>query len=183
VIAYRIGSSAHPLLDGAGAASSDEARWNSRGRYVIYAAEHYATALLEKAAQLNSLSIPRTLVYARIQLPDASVEEVSTDDLAGWDADNKKASRRFGDRWYDEQRSLILLVPSLAAPGLERNVLINQRHSRFADVTVSEGEPIRCHPKLLASRVSPFLTISLSRDSSSAALPTRAAATDTSAAP
>ncbi len=152
MIAFRIGSSAYRLLDGAGAASSDDARWNSRGRYVIYAAEHYATALLEKVAQLNSLRIPRTLVYARIQLPDASVEEVSTD-LAGWDADNKKASRRFGDRWYDEQRSLMLLVPSLAAPGLERNVLINQRHARFGDVTASETERIRCHPRLVASRI------------------------------
>ena len=153
MIAYRIGSSAHPLLDGAGAASSDDARWNSRGRYVIYAAEHYATALLEKAAQLNSVRIPRTLVYARIQLPDAGVEEVVAADLAGWDADNKKASRRFGDRWYDEQRSLMLLVPSLAAPGLERNVLINQRHARFGDVTASETERIRCHPRLVASRI------------------------------
>ncbi len=152
MIAYRIGSSTYPLLDGSGAASSDDARWNSRGRYVIYAAEHYATALLEKVAQLNSLRIPRTLVYARIQLPDASVEEVSTD-LAGWDADNKKASRRFGDRWYDEQRSLMLLVPSLAAPGLERNVLINQRHARFGDVTASATERIRCHPRLVASRI------------------------------
>lgn len=151
MIAYRVGSSGYPLLDGTGAAASDGARWNSSGRYVIYAAEHYATALLEKAAQLNSLRIPRTLVYVRIQLPDASVEEVLSDDLPGWGADNREVSRRFGDRWYDEQRSLMLLVPSLAAPGIERSVLINQRHSRFVDVTASEKERIRCHPKLLAA--------------------------------
>ena len=121
--AYRIGSPAYPLLDGAGAAASDSARWNSRGRYVIYATEHYATALLEKAAQLNSVRIPRTLVYVRIDIPpDATVEEVRVDDLPGWDSDDKTASQRFGDRWYDDHRSLILLVPSLAAPGLERNV-------------------------------------------------------------
>jgi len=48
-VAFRIGSLRYPLLDGAGAASSDDARWNSRGRYVIYAAEHYATALIEIA--------------------------------------------------------------------------------------------------------------------------------------
>ena len=145
---YRIGSRAFPLLDGA--AASDSARWNSKGRYVIYATEHYATALLEKAAQLNSVRIPRTLVYVRIDIPpDATVEEVRVDDLPGWDSDDKTASQRFGDQWYDDHRSLILLVPSLAAPGLERNVLINQRHQEFSGIATSPGEPVRCHPKLL----------------------------------
>jgi RES domain-containing protein len=151
VIAFRIGSSAYPLLDGAGAAASDRARWNSPGRHIIYASEHYATALLEKVAQLNSPRIPRSLVYVRIDLPrTASVEELRPADLSGWDADDRKRSQRFGDRWYDEQRSLILLVPSLAAPGLERNVLINQRHPEFAGVTASAAEPVRCHPRLQA---------------------------------
>lgn len=147
---YRIGSPGFPLLDGAGAAASDAARWNTPGRYVIYAAEHYATALLEKAAQLNSPKLPRTLVYVRINIPsDTTMEEVRSDDLRGWDSDDKTASQRFGDRWYDEHRSLILLAPSLAAPGLERTVLINQRHREFSRVTATPAEPVRCHPKLL----------------------------------
>lgn len=151
LIAYRIGSPAHPLLDGAGAAGSDAARWNSRGRYIIYAAEHYATALLEKAAQVNSITIPRTLVFVRIEVrANPSVEELRPDDLPGWESDDKTTSQHFGDRWYDEQRSLVLLVPSLAAPGLERNVLINQRHPQFVRVAASRPEPVRCHPKLLA---------------------------------
>jgi RES domain-containing protein len=150
VEAYRIGSPAFPLFDGAGAAASDSARWNSKGRYVIYASEHYALALLEKAAQLNSVKIPRMLVYVRIRVPpDATMEEVQSDDLLGWDSDDKTTSQSFGDSWYDERRSLILLVPSLAAPGLERNVLINQRHPEFSGVTTSVAEPVRCHPKLL----------------------------------
>jgi RES domain-containing protein len=150
LVAYRIGSSAYPLLDGGGAAASDGARWNSRGRHIIYAAEHYATALLEKAAQLSGLKMPRTLVYARIDVPSAaSVEELEPDSLPGWDATNKSESQRFGDLWYDEKRTLLLLVPSLVAPGLERNVLINQRHPEFVGVIASLAEPVRCHPNLL----------------------------------
>lgn len=149
-VAYRIGSRAHPVLDGGGAAASDNARWNSRGRYVIYAAEHYATALLEKAAQLNSIKIPCTLVYGRIDVPaDVTVEEIRPGDLPGWEADDKTVSQRFGDRWYDDQRSLVLLVPALIAPGLERNVLINQRHAEFARVTAATPESVQGHPKLL----------------------------------
>lgn len=151
--AYRIGSAAFPLFDGAGAAASGNARWNSKGRYVVYAAEHYATALLERAAQLNSLRLPRTLVYVRIDIPArATVEAIGPDDLPGWDRDDRTASQRFGDRWYDERRSLVLLVPSLAAPGLERNVLINQRHPQFSRVTASAPAPVRCHPRLLLAK-------------------------------
>lgn len=71
------------------------------------------------------------------------------DDLSGWDAIDKTASQRFGDRWYDERRSLVLLVPSLAAPGVERNVLINQRHPEFRRLTASRVEPVLGHPALL----------------------------------
>ena len=148
--AYRIGLPTFPLLDGTGAATSDDARWNGRGRYGIYASEHYATALLEKVAQLNSVRIPRTLVYIRIVVPaDATVEQLQMPDLPGRDSHDKRSSRSFGNRWYDEARSLILIVPSLAAPGLERNILINQRHREFARVTHSAPEELRCHPKLL----------------------------------
>jgi RES domain-containing protein len=150
VIAYRIGSPLHPLLDGGGAATSDDARWNGPGRYIIYAAEHYAAAWLEKAAQLNSVRIPRTLRFIRIDVPsDVSVEEIGNEDVPGWDTADKIASRAFGNRWYDEQRSLVLIVPSLVAPGIERNVLINQRHPLFGRVTSSDAEPLRGHPRLL----------------------------------
>jgi RES domain-containing protein len=150
-IAFRIGSLRHPLLDGTGAASSDDARWNSRGRYVIYAAEHYATALVEKMAQVGAQRLPSTLVYTRIEFPDGiTVERVEPGQIPGWDADNRSTSQAFGDRWYDERKSLALLVPSLAAPGLEWNLLINQRHPHFARVSASKPRPIVCHPKLRA---------------------------------
>jgi RES domain-containing protein len=148
--AFRIGSLRYPLLDGGGAAASDDARWNSRGRRIIYAAEHYATALVEKMAQMNAQRLPSTLVYARIELPVGVVERIEPLAVPGWDADDKSASQAFGDRWYDEKRSLALLVPSLAAPGLEWNVLINQQHPDFAAVVASKPRPRGGHPKLMA---------------------------------
>jgi RES domain-containing protein len=149
--AFRIGSLRYPLLDGGGAAASDDARWNSRGRRIIYAAEHYATALVEKMAQMNAQRLPSTLVYTRIELPGAmAIERIEPGRIAGWDTDDKSASQAFGDRWYDEQRSLALLVPSLAAPGLEWNVLINQLHPDFPQVVASKPRPIVCHPRLTA---------------------------------
>jgi len=148
--AFRIGSLRYPLLDGAGAAASDDARWNSRGRLVIYATEHYATALVEKMAQLGAARLPRTLVYARVDFPAGiRTERVEPGDVPGWDSDDRNASQAFGDRWYDEGRALAVLVPALAAPGLEWNVLINQRHPDFRKLSASNPRPVVCHPRLI----------------------------------
>ncbi|MBK5298794.1 MAG: RES domain-containing protein [Vicinamibacteria bacterium] len=143
VRAYRIGSRHYQLFDGAGAAASDTARWNSRGRRVIYAAEHYATAVLEKLAQLNSVRLPASLAYIEISVPpDLAIERVDPAAIKRWDADDKAASQAFGDRWYDERRTAVLLVPSLAAPGLEWNAAINQRHPDFARLSASALRPV-----------------------------------------
>jgi RES domain-containing protein len=148
--AYRIGSRRHPLFDGGGAASSDTSRWNSRGRRVIYAAEHYATAVLEALARLNSVKLPRSLVYIEIDVPHGiSIERVDPKRVKGWEADDRRASQAFGDAWHDERRSAVLLVPSLAAPGLEWNVMINQDHPETPRVRASALRPVVGHPRLL----------------------------------
>lgn len=149
--AYRIGSRRYDLFDGSGAAASDTARWNSRGRRVIYAAEHYATAVLETLAKLNSVKLPAALVYVEIDVPaGVRIERVTLGQVKGWDADDRRASQAFGDRWHDEQRSAVLIVPSLAAPGLEWNVAINQDHADTERVRVGGLTPVVAHPRLLA---------------------------------
>jgi RES domain-containing protein len=149
--AYRIGSRRYELFDGGGAAASDLSRWNSRGRRVIYAAEHYATAVLETLARLNSVKLPASLVYIEIEIPSGvSVERVDLRRVKEWDAEDRRASQAFGDRWHEEQRTAVLIVPSLAAPGLEWNVAINQEHPETARVKVSALKPVVGHPRLLA---------------------------------
>jgi RES domain-containing protein len=148
--AYRIGARRYRLFDGTGAAGSDAARWNSRGRQVIYASEHYATAVLEKLAQLNSVKLPASLVYIEIVVPaGVAIERVDVSTVKRWDAEDKAASQAFGDRWYDQRRTAVLLVPSLAAPGLEWNVAINQQHTDFARLSASQLRPVVAHPRLL----------------------------------
>lgn len=149
--AYRIGSRRYELFDGGGAAASDLSRWNSRGRRVIYAAEHYATAVLETLAKLNSMKLPASLVYIEIEIPgDVTVERVDLRRVKGWDAEDRRASQAFGDRWHEERRSAVLIVPSLAAPGIEWNVAINQDHPETARMKVSALKPVVGHPRLLA---------------------------------
>ena len=119
-----------------------------------YAADHYATALVEKMTPLGAQRLPSTLVYTSIELPDdMTVERVEPVRIPGWDADNRSASQAFGDRWYDERQSLALLVPSLAAPGLEWKLLMNQRAPEFARVSGSKTRPVVCHQSRSRSQI------------------------------
>ena len=126
------------------------ARWNSPGRRVIYAAETYAGALLEILLHASG-SVPQSQGYVEIEIPSGlSIEEVAPDGLPQWDSPSFEASQAFGDRWYDERRTVVLLVPSVVTR-VERNVLINQEHSDFPLVRASQAVPVRWDARLWTS--------------------------------
>ena len=88
-------------------------RWNSPGRRVIYAAETYAGAMLEVLANSNIGRLPKYHAWIEILIgEDVSVEEVDARKVRRWDAPDQRASRIFGDKWYEEKRSTVLIVPS-----------------------------------------------------------------------
>lgn len=144
--AFRIADGRHPIFDGSGAMLHG-ARWNSPGRRVIYAAETYAGALLEILVHASG-AVPRNQVYIEIEIPaSVSIEEVMTHDIPGWDARSFEAARAFGDRWYDEGRTAVLLVPSLVTR-VERNVVLNQEHPDFGWIRPSRPLPVRWDARL-----------------------------------
>jgi RES domain-containing protein len=137
--AFRIADGRFPLFDGTGARLSG-GRWNSPGRAVIYAAETFAGAVLEVLVHANLGRVPRTHAWIEINIPDeVRVESLGAEALAGWDAENPGTARLFGDRWLEEKRSAVLLVPSVVTRGRERNVLINPEHRQFAKIKA--GKP------------------------------------------
>ena len=132
--AHRIADRRRPIFDGAGAAAFG-GRWNSPGRRVIYAAETYAGAMLEILANANIGRVPKYHAWIEILIgKGVSVEELDAAKVRGWDASDQRASRRFGDDWYDEARSTVLMVPSVVARA-ERNVVINQDASRVSQAS------------------------------------------------
>jgi len=127
------------------------ARWNSPGRRVIYAAETYAGALLEILVH-SSGRVPRSLAYLEVEIPSTlAIEEVTTAGIPGWDAASFESARAFGDRWYDERRSPVLLVPSVVTR-VERNVLVNQSHPDFGKIRAGEPQPVRWDARLWGGR-------------------------------
>ena len=127
------------------------ARWNTPGRRVIYAAETYAGALLEILVHTSG-SVPRNQGYVEIEIPaDVPVEEITPDEVPRWDSTSFDAAQAFGDRWYDERRTPVLIVPSVATV-VERNVLINQEHPAFPQLRASEPLPVRWDARLWKRR-------------------------------
>jgi len=146
--AYRIADHRHRIFDGAGAASFG-GRWNSPGRRVIYAAETYAGAMLEVLAHSNIGRIPRSHSWIGIMIGrGVKVEELNAADLRSWNVADQRASRGYGDRWYDEGRTAVLIVPSvLARP--ERNIAINQEHPDFARIRATAPKPVDWDERLV----------------------------------
>lgn len=134
--AFRIADQRHKIFDGEGAAMFG-GRWNSAGRRIIYAAETYAGAMLEVLVNANIGRLPKHHVWIEITIgAGVSVEVAEERAIRRWDAPDQRASRAFGDQWYDERRSTILIVPS-AVVRAERNVVINQEHPGFRKLRAS----------------------------------------------
>ncbi|HET6765689.1 MAG TPA: RES domain-containing protein [Longimicrobiaceae bacterium] len=140
MIAWRICKQRHPVFDGTGAALVG-ARWNSAGRPVIYAAECLAGSLLEIIAHaLRPRTLPGPHHGVRIDIPDGlAVETLEPAALPGWELPGSPTAREFGDRWFDEQRTPVLLVPAVTSRPVGRNVLINPLHPSANQLTVSSA--------------------------------------------
>lgn len=108
---------------------------------MIYAAEHYSTALLEKLVH-GSGRLPPNQHFVRIAIPAGmSYEVFSPPSLPGWDSMPANSSKQFGEAWCREKRSAVLLVPSVVAR-LDRNFLINPAHPEFSRIETSLHEPV-----------------------------------------
>lgn len=140
--AYRIGdpAGAFPIFDAMGSTLAP-GRWNTRGSPVIYASEHYATAVLEKLAHGGG-ALPPNQHYVVITIPrGVSYEVLNEAALPGWDAMPATVSKTFGERWALEKRAAILIAPSVIAR-VERNIVVNPAHPDFAAITASLHQPV-----------------------------------------
>lgn len=139
---YRIGDpkGQFPVWSTEGAKRAS-GRWHETGAEVIYASENYSTAMLEQLVHWNG-TLPPNQHFIQITIPKGTSYEVVTAELLPecFNIDGE-AARRFGHRWYTENRSAILLVPSVAAR-LERNVVINCRHADFGGLDVGLETPV-----------------------------------------
>ena len=137
----------HPVYGGEGARVYP-GRWNERGQAVIYASEHYSTALLETLARTGEM--PRNQHYVEVEIPaGVTYEAVTKDSLPGWCDVDGAVARAFGAAWFGEMRSAILIVPSVVAR-MERNVVINPHHDDAESIRAGLETPVCWDSRLFA---------------------------------
>jgi RES domain-containing protein len=135
-VVYRLAKRRYPVYEGAGAAL-EGARWNSPGRALIYASEHYATAILEKLVHAGRTMLPGAHHAAAIHIPDdLRSESLDPAAVSGWADEDSATARAYGDEWHRTQRSAVLIVPSIPGQPVERNFIINPGHPDAARIRV-----------------------------------------------
>jgi RES domain-containing protein len=139
---FRIGDphGEYPIYDSEGSRLFP-ARWNTPSSPLIYTAEHYSTAMLEKLVHSSGV-MPPNQHFIRITIPNGvSYEMFAAAGHPGWDGPSEEICQTFGEAWYQQKRSAILIVPSIPAR-LERNFLINREHPDAEGITHELPEPI-----------------------------------------
>jgi RES domain-containing protein len=132
---------------GEGAAKTG-GRWNSRGVPVVYASATRALAALETLVHLNP---PISFAYKiiRIEFPVELVEQMTSKLPPDWQTSPPPDStRRFGDAWVRQARSVVLAAPSIIIPD-ETNYVLNPAHPDFRKIRIGKAVSFAFDARLL----------------------------------
>ncbi len=139
---YRIGdpAGAFPIYDSEGTRLYP-GRWNTPTSPIIYAAEHFATAMLEKLVHFSGV-MPANQHYIKITIPNGTSYEVfQPADHPGWDGKSEAICKAYGQDWFSSLRTAIAIVPSIPAR-VENNFLINPLHPDARGITHELAQPV-----------------------------------------
>lgn len=138
MLIYRLGTSAHPVWDGTGAALVG-GRWNPPGVPVIYAAATLSLAMLERLVQRRNL---RDTLLVEASVPDdLPFEDLMAAPPAGWHALGSPEAAAAGAAWARAGRTALLRVPSVLVPR-EANWVVNPRHPDAARIAPAAPVPL-----------------------------------------
>lgn len=131
-------------------ASGGAARWNSRGRFVIYTAGSRALACLENVVHRSGEGLQELFRVMVIDVPDTlPVETITLADLpVDWaDYQNYDICQQRGEMWLLRGAAPVLKVPS-AVVKQEWNYLLNPAHPSFSAIQLVRTESFAFDPRL-----------------------------------
>ncbi len=125
-------------------------RWNSKGVRVVYTAGSLSLATLEVMVHTHFYSALKYYVCIPIDFDPSLSQSITIEDLPdNWKADPIPQSvKKVGDRWIQNQETVILKVPSAIIP-VETNYLINPSHLDFEKVVIHSPQKFTFDPRLL----------------------------------
>lgn len=123
-------------------------RFNSPGKKAVYTSGALSLALLETLVQSNDRSNLKKKVLVRASIPEEFIRITTGSDLPEkWDRiPLSKASQSYGDSWIEDQKDVVLKVPSVVV-SVEFNYVINPEHPYFDRISISEPEPLPLDPR------------------------------------
>ncbi len=129
-------------------------RWHQAGLPVVYASDTPAGALLEVIAHTEAVSL-LTHAYALFTIDFEPDRHLLVLEPTVWPEDWRRlawprSTQRIGTRWFADQDSVILQVPSAIVPQ-QHNYLINPQHPHFQELKIEGPVPFEIDPRL-ASR-------------------------------
>ena len=131
-------------------APGTEARWNSRGYFVIYTAGSRALACLENLVHRDSEGLKNLFNVIVINIPDeVEITEIFETDLpSNWTkSNNLHQTRQIGNTWLRSQISCVFKVPSAVIKG-EFNFIINPVHPSFSKIKIKALEKFEFDSRL-----------------------------------
>jgi RES domain-containing protein len=125
-------------------------RWNSRGRSVVYTSATLSLAALETFVHIEISDAGNLFVCIRAEISDEILME--TIDISqlppNWrNLPAPSALSEVGDKWFDEGKTAILVVPSAVIP-VENNYLINPLHPDFSILQIYPPQPFELDPRM-----------------------------------
>ena len=118
-------------------------RWSSPGTRLAYTAEHLSLAMIEYFIHIDPDDPPRDLVVVTAEIPDGVSRVLISPKRLPFDWRDNPAPPGLaviGDRFANDGRAAILIVPSALAP-TESNWLINPRHPESSKIRLRSVEP------------------------------------------
>ena len=141
----------HASLSGDGGLYAS-GRWHTRGRRIVYLADHPASALLEVMVHLeiDAEDLPTHYQLLGIEVPDniaiARLGETELPD--GW-RQQQALTRARGDDWLQQGATALLRVPSAIVPE-SANTLLNPAHPDTARIGIASAIRAAFDPRLMA---------------------------------
>lgn len=132
MILWRISN--YATLDGEGG-KLFPARWHTKGRAIVYAADHPASSLCEMLANTDASSLPSTFQLLKIVASDIKISKVENL-IANWTHD-QSVTQALGDKWLETKTSALMRVPSALVPEAF-NYLINPTHPEMARIRIEQ---------------------------------------------
>lgn len=110
-------------------------RWNSKGLYALYAAEHISLAVLELVVNFNRSSAPlkKKFHLLSLEIPEEKIGLMQADMLKKNWFNDPDYTRYIGDLFLGGKELLAMKIPSAVIPE-EFNYIINPQHEDFKKV-------------------------------------------------